>query len=79
MDTTYLPRNPVHPKTVTTCPLTALYPGMPAEMCGLPGMGVTRSCIARYIKTKFELYKSEIRLGSVLFQLAQLYAASAVI
>ena len=43
LDTTYLPRKPVHPKTVTTCPLTALYPGVPAEMMGLFGSGVTKS------------------------------------
>lgn len=27
--TRYLPKKPVHPNTVTTCPVTALYPGGP--------------------------------------------------
>lgn len=43
LDTRYLPRNPVHPKTVTTCPVTALYPGGPWEIIGFFEGSVIRS------------------------------------
>jgi hypothetical protein len=44
--TKYLPRNPVHPKTVTMCPVFADRPGGPWEMIGLLGRA-SMSCIAR--------------------------------
>ena len=43
----YLPRNPVQPKTVTTCPLTALYPGGPYDTIDFRGETVVRSCKPR--------------------------------
>lgn len=48
LDTRYRPRNPVHPKTVTTCPVTALYPGGPRETIVLFEPTLARSCSACY-------------------------------
>lgn len=49
--TRYLPRNPVHPNTVATWPLTALRPAGPYEMMGFRAGRTVRSASPRCSNT----------------------------